>query len=143
MPRGCVFYPEVSDRRCTAALLLEVEPVAPVRGKGPGGPDGFSLAQYVNDRPYAASSVLAVALGRAFRTATAGRCDARPELPEWTLPLEIHVPALLGRGGVEVAVRLFGRWVGRYRRLRHRWTRPCQHGASPSMSICGCPDRCG
>ena len=42
--------------------------------------EGFALAQYVNDRPYAASSMLAVALGRVFRTAITGRCDARPEL---------------------------------------------------------------
>jgi 3' terminal RNA ribose 2'-O-methyltransferase Hen1 len=106
--RAQVFYPEASDRRCTAALLLEVDPVALVRGKGLKGSDGFSLAQYVNDRPYAASSMLAVALGRVFRTAMAGRCDARPELPARALPLEIHVPALPCRGGVEVAVRLFG-----------------------------------
>ena len=44
----------------------------------------FALAQYVNDRPYAASSMLAVALGKVFRTAMAGRCDARPELAEPT-----------------------------------------------------------
>jgi len=106
--RAQVFYPEATDRRCTAALLLEVDPVALVRGKGAKGSDGFSLAQYVNDRPYAASSMLAVALGRVFRTAMAGRCDARPELPERRLPLEIQVPALPCRGGAEVAVRLFG-----------------------------------
>jgi 3' terminal RNA ribose 2'-O-methyltransferase Hen1 len=102
-----VFYPQASDQRCTAVLLLEVDPVALVRGKGSGGADGFSLAQYVNDRPYAASSMLAVALGRVFRTAMSGRCDARPELPERRLPLEIHVPVMPCRGGRDVAVRLF------------------------------------
>ncbi len=57
-----VFYPEASDASCTAALLLEVDPVGLVRGrKGPAG-DGFSLRQYVNDRPYAASSMLSVAM---------------------------------------------------------------------------------
>ena len=47
-----VFYPEVSDERCTAALLLDVDPVGLVRGRrsGPSG-DGFALGQYVNDRP--------------------------------------------------------------------------------------------
>ena len=72
-----VFYPEASERRCTAALLLEIDPLSSVRGqkgdrkgdrKG-AGPEAFSLAQYVNDRPYAAASMLAVALGKVFRTA--------------------------------------------------------------------------
>ncbi|BCL12352.1 3' terminal RNA ribose 2'-O-methyltransferase Hen1 [Micromonospora sagamiensis] len=102
-----VFYPEATAQRCTAALLVEVDPVALVRGKGSGGPDGFSLAQYVNDRPYAASSMLAVALGRVFRTAMAGRCDARPELPGQRLPLQVRIPALPCVGGVEVARRVF------------------------------------
>ncbi len=102
-----VFYPEASEERCTAALLLEVDPVGLVRGRKLGGSDAFSLAQYVNDRPYAASSMLAVALARVFRTAMAGRCDARPELVGQPLPLEIHVPALPCRGGAEIARRVF------------------------------------
>ena len=69
----------VLDRQDRLRLLLEVDPIALVRGKGRRD-SGFSLAQYVNDRPYAASSMLAVALGKVFRTAMAGRCDARPEL---------------------------------------------------------------
>ena len=69
-----VFYPEATEQRCTAALMLEVDPVGLVRGRRLGGPDAFSLAQYVNDRPYAASSMVAVALGKVFRTAMAGRC---------------------------------------------------------------------
>jgi 3' terminal RNA ribose 2'-O-methyltransferase Hen1 len=105
--RTHVFYPAATDRRCTAAVLLEVDPIELVRGKRLGGADGFSLAHYVNDRPYAASSMLAVALGRVFRTAMAGRCDARPDLPDRALPLELHVPALPCRGGAEVARRLF------------------------------------
>ncbi|MFB9909430.1 3' terminal RNA ribose 2'-O-methyltransferase Hen1 [Allokutzneria oryzae] len=102
-----VFYPEATDHRCTVALLLEVDPVALVRGRRPGGTDGFSLTQYVNDRPYAASSMLAVALGKVFRTAMAGRCDLRPELPEQRLPLEICVPVLPCRGGADVARQMF------------------------------------
>jgi 3' terminal RNA ribose 2'-O-methyltransferase Hen1 len=102
-----VFYPESSAERCTAALLLEVDPIALVRGRRFGGSDDFSLAQYVNDRPYAASSMLAVALGRVYRTAMAGRCDHRPELPARPLTLRIHVPALPCRGGAQIAARLF------------------------------------
>ena len=101
-----VFYPEATDRRCTVALLLEVDPVALVRGKGQRDA-GFSLAQYVNDRPYAASSMLAVALGRVFRTALSGRCDARPDLVDREWPLAVHVPAVPCRGGAAVAERLF------------------------------------
>jgi 2-polyprenyl-3-methyl-5-hydroxy-6-metoxy-1,4-benzoquinol methylase len=100
-----VFYPEAGEGRCTAALMLEVDPIALVRSRGKGSPD-FSLSQYVNDRPYAASSLLAVALGDVFRTARAGRCKARPELPGTALPLELRVPALPCRGGPELARRL-------------------------------------
>ena len=102
-----VFYPEATETRCTAALLLEVDPVGLVRGKRFGGQDAFSLAQYINDRPYAASSMVAVALGKVFRTAMAGRCDARPQLVEQALPLTIHIPALPARRGVDVVERLF------------------------------------
>jgi 3' terminal RNA ribose 2'-O-methyltransferase Hen1 len=74
-----------------------------VRGrKGPAA-ETFALGQYVNDRPYAASSMLSVALARVFKTAMAGRCDARPGLAAAGLPLEISVPALPCRGGAELA----------------------------------------
>jgi len=102
-----VFYPQASEKRCTAALLLEVDPIGLVRGRKLGGADAFSLAQYVNDRPYAASSMLSVALAKVFRTAMAGRCDARPDLVDQALPLEIHVPVLPCRGGPETARRVF------------------------------------
>lgn len=100
-----VFYPEATAERCTAALLLEVDPVGLVRGRKRG--DAFALGNYVNDRPYAASSLLAVALGRMFRTAMAGRCDSRPELAQRPLPLEVHVPALPCPGGPEAAREYF------------------------------------
>jgi SAM-dependent methyltransferase len=93
-----VFYPQASAERCTAALLLEVDPIALVRGNKHN-----ELTQYVNDRPYAASSMLAVALKEAFRTALTGRCDAKPELAAAAIPLEIRVPALRCRGGAGLA----------------------------------------
>ncbi|MFI6786969.1 3' terminal RNA ribose 2'-O-methyltransferase Hen1 [Nonomuraea sp. NPDC050383] len=104
--KATVFYPEAGEERCTAALLLEVDPVTLARSRGKGSPD-FSLSQYVNDRPYAASSLLAVALADVFRTARAGRCAARPELAAGPLPLEIRLPALPCRGGPDLARRLF------------------------------------
>jgi 3' terminal RNA ribose 2'-O-methyltransferase Hen1 len=103
--RAHVFYPEADDDRCTVALLLEVDPVELVRGGRFG--DGFALAAYVNDRPYAASSLLAVALGRVFRSAMAGTCAARPDLVGVALPLEIHVPAVPDDGDPALVARLF------------------------------------
>ena len=101
-----VFYPEASPERCTAALLLEVDPVGLVRDRSDRKGGGGELAQYVNDRPYAASSLFAVAIKEAFRTALTGRCDAKPELAAGTLPLELHVPALRCRGGAALAERV-------------------------------------
>jgi 3' terminal RNA ribose 2'-O-methyltransferase Hen1 len=102
-----VVWPEATDERSTVALLLEVDPIALVRRRGNRGSEGFSLGQYVNDRPYAASSMLAVALAKVFRTALTGRCDARPDLVGQLLPLEIHVPAMPCSGGVDLVERLF------------------------------------
>lgn len=90
-----VFYPEVGPDRCTAALVLEVDPVALVRGRS-GSHDGFALGQYVNDRPYVASSLLAVAMGKVFRTALNGRCAGREELAASALDLSISLPAVPG-----------------------------------------------
>lgn len=105
-----VLYPEADDERCTAALLLEVDAPALARrgrGKGRGGAPDADLAQYVNDRPYAASSLLAVAIGAVFSTAMKGTCHARPELPGEARPLRVEVPALPARGGPELVRRLF------------------------------------
>ncbi len=103
-----VFYPEATPERCTVALMLEVDPVGLVRGRRGTAMDGFSLGQYVNDRPYAASSLLAVALARVFRTAMSGRCDHRPDLVGRRLDLAVTVPALRSRGGGDLFERLFG-----------------------------------
>ncbi len=105
-----VFYPEASASRCTAALLLEVDPVALVRrgkGRGHGGAPDSSLAQYVNDRPYAASSLLAVALTAVFSTAVKGVCRALPERAATVMPLRIEIPALPARGGADLVRALF------------------------------------
>jgi 3' terminal RNA ribose 2'-O-methyltransferase Hen1 len=98
-----VFYPEATDERCTVALLLEVDPVGLVR-RGMRFP---RIDQYVNDRPYAASSFMSVALGRVFRTAMSGRCDARPELARRPIPLSAHLPVLPCAGGEPFLRRMF------------------------------------
>src|SRR6267154_6110859 len=90
---GHVFYPEAASERCTAALLLEVDPIALVRGRGPAG-EGGQLEQYVNDRPYAANSFLSVAIGRLFTSALGGRSKDRPDLVEQCIPLVAHLPVI-------------------------------------------------
>jgi len=101
-----VFYPEASPERCTAALLVEIDPVGLVRGRGPAG-EGGQLEQYVNDRPYAANSFLSVAMGRVFSTAMSGRSKDRPDLAGLAIPLSAHLPAIAARGGEEFVRRLF------------------------------------
>jgi 3' terminal RNA ribose 2'-O-methyltransferase Hen1 len=102
-----VFYPEATDARCTAALLLEVDPVALVRERqGPSG-EGGALEQYVNDRPYVASSFLSVALSRVFGAALSGRSRERPELAGQPLPLTARLSVLPCRGGEVFLRRLF------------------------------------
>ncbi|MEN3610166.1 3' terminal RNA ribose 2'-O-methyltransferase Hen1 [Plantactinospora sp. ZYX-F-223] len=118
MPTGTAYvvYPEAGTARCTAALLLDIDPLAlhggrARRGKaGRGGnptPDGFTLGQYVNDRGYAASSLLSSALSTVFRSALRGTSKDRPELAATPIPLELRVPALRCRGGAELAGSLF------------------------------------
>jgi len=104
--KGFVFYPEASDDQCTAALLIEIDPVALVRGRGPAG-EGGQLEQYVNDRPYAANSFLSVAMGRMFTTAMSGRSKERQELADTAIPLSAVLPVIAVRGGEDLVRRLF------------------------------------
>ncbi|GAA0808725.1 3' terminal RNA ribose 2'-O-methyltransferase Hen1 [Spirilliplanes yamanashiensis] len=97
-----VVFPEADEQRCTAALLLDVDPL-----RLKGRPDAFVLGRYVNDRPYAASSLLAAALSRVFRTALRGDSRDRPELAGTPIPLEIRVPVVRCRGGAALADALF------------------------------------
>lgn len=103
--RATVFYPEADADRCTAALTVEVDPVELVRGKAKGQALG---EHYVTDRPYAASSLLSVAIARAFGTAMSGRSKLRQELADAPIPLEAAIEPLPVRGGGERLVeRLF------------------------------------
>jgi 3' terminal RNA ribose 2'-O-methyltransferase Hen1 len=102
-----VVYPEATDDRCTVALLLEVDPIALVRSTRFRSAGAASITHYVNDRPYASSSMLAVALGQVFRTAMGGRSDTFPELAASALPLTVTVAALPARGGADLVRDLF------------------------------------
>jgi 3' terminal RNA ribose 2'-O-methyltransferase Hen1 len=102
-----VFYPEVTAGRCTAALLLDVDPVGLVRERrGPAG-EGGRLDQYVNDRPYVASSFLSVAIAQVYGSALSGRSKDRPALADTPIPLQARLAVLPCRGGEGLLRRLF------------------------------------
>jgi 3' terminal RNA ribose 2'-O-methyltransferase Hen1 len=92
-----VFYPEASAERCTACLLLDVDPVGMVHSHRAN--QSFLLGQYVNDRPYAASSFLSVAIAQVYGSALQGRCKDRPELAATPIPLTARLDVLPVRGG--------------------------------------------
>lgn len=107
-----VFYPEATPERCTVALLVDVDPVALVRGSGgaggrPAGSGAGALDQYVNDRPYAASSLLSSAIAEAFGTALNGRSKHRPERVGEAMPLEIRLDVVRCRGDEGLIRELF------------------------------------
>lgn len=101
-----VFYPEATSTRCTAALLLDIDPIGLVRGKGRRR--RHTLNQYVNDRPYVASSFLSVAISQVYGTALGGRCKSRPALVKTPIPLEARLGAVPDASGGELIRRLFG-----------------------------------
>jgi 3' terminal RNA ribose 2'-O-methyltransferase Hen1 len=106
--RAHVFYSDAGPERCTAALLLDIDPVALVRGRrGSGGGEGGPLAQYVNDRPYVASSFLSVAIAEVFGSALNGRCRDKPELADTPLPLTATLHVVPCAEGPEFLRRLF------------------------------------
>jgi len=101
-----VFYPESPSGECTAVLLVEINPISLVRSRG-AQQAGWALGQYVNDRPYVASSFLSTAISRVYGTAMNGTCQKRPELVEKELDLTVHLPALPAPGGADQLERLF------------------------------------
>ena len=101
-----VFYPEVTDRQCTIALLLDIDPIGLVRKSGGPGNE-FALEQYVNDRPYVASSLMSAAIAQAFSSALNGRCKDKPELTGVAMPLRVQVAVLPVRGGEALLRHLF------------------------------------
>lgn len=99
-----VFYPEATYEKCTAALLLDIDPVGLVRSKGR---NSGSLEQYINDRPYVASSFFSVALGRVFSSALAGNSGSHQDLADTEIQLEATISVLPSRGGGDIVNRLF------------------------------------
>jgi 3' terminal RNA ribose 2'-O-methyltransferase Hen1 len=103
--RAHVFYPEANAERCVACLLLDVDPVGLVRGKNSW--KGGMLDQYVNDRPYVASSFMSVAIAQVFGSALAGRSKEMAGLVETPIPLTARIDVLPVRGGDELLQRVF------------------------------------
>ncbi len=131
-----VFYPEVSDARTTAALLLDVDPVGMVRGRNRGRSESGLLGQYVNDRPYVASSFMSVAISQVFGTALAGRCKDRPELAEQPLPLTARLEVLPVRAGEGLVHRIFEPLGYSVEMIRHPLDEQFpQWGESPYFSV--------
>ena len=102
-----VFYPEACIERCTVCLLLDIDSVGLVRRKYGQSRDNFALAEYVNDRPYVASSFMSVAIAKVFGTALSGKCKDRPELVDKPIPLTAKLSTLPCRGGERLLRRLF------------------------------------
>ena len=103
-----IFYPEYENGKVTAALLLDIDPIGMVRNaKNFAGKD-FLLGQYVNDRPYVASSFMSTAISKAFSSAMNGNCKERPEYVDMPLALTAKLSVLPApRGGEMLIKRLF------------------------------------
>jgi 3' terminal RNA ribose 2'-O-methyltransferase Hen1 len=129
-----VFYPEASDGRCTACLLLDVDAVGLARGRGRD--QRSLLAHYVNDRPYAASSFMSVAISQVFGSALQGRCKDRPELVERPIPLAARIDVLPVRGGQMFLANVFGPLGYEIEATRHTLDeRFPEWGESPYFSV--------
>ncbi len=101
-----VFYPEANENTCTAALLLDLNPIDLARGKNGKESEGL-LFDYVNDRPYVASSFLSTAISHVYGTAMTGRCDKLPEMASAKLPLTASITMLPCYSGSETIKKLF------------------------------------
>lgn len=103
--RAYVFYPVAEETECTAALLIDLNPIDLARGKA-GSTEG-GLFDYINDRPYVASSFMSTALAKVYSTAMGGRCNTRPELAASPLDLEACITMLPCRGDAALVQRIF------------------------------------
>lgn len=95
-----IFYPELTDEKTTAALLLDIDPVDLARGKG-------GLFDYVNDRPYVSSSFMSTAIANVFGTAMSGRADEHQALSDAALDLRAEITMMPCRGEQDMINRVF------------------------------------
>jgi len=104
---GYVFFPEATNKRCTVALIVDVDPIRLVRSARRMRKSDAMITQYVNDRPYVSSSLTSTAMSRIFGSALGGRCEHRPELANQDIPLTATMSVLPSRGGESFLRRLF------------------------------------
>jgi 3' terminal RNA ribose 2'-O-methyltransferase Hen1 len=102
-----IFYPVANEQECTCAVLLDVDAVGLVRVNGGPAANGFALEQYVNDRPYVASSIMSNAISKAFASALNGKCKEKPELVDMVIPFEVKLSVLPVSGGKQLLHRMF------------------------------------
>lgn len=100
-----IFYPEANEDKCSMAMVLDIDPVEIIRSRK--RISGTQLEQYINDRPYVASSFVSVAIAQVLGSALKGQCKDRPELIELEMPLVVKISVLPSRGGQEILYRLF------------------------------------
>ncbi|MCC6876400.1 MAG: 3' terminal RNA ribose 2'-O-methyltransferase Hen1 [Sandaracinaceae bacterium] len=103
--RAHVFYPEATRERCTAALLVDVDPIGLVKAARRASHGESVLAHYVNDRPYAACSLTSVAIAQVLGSALSGKSRERQALADTKIPLEARVSVV--RGGERLIRALF------------------------------------
>ncbi|MDR2252513.1 MAG: methyltransferase [Bifidobacteriaceae bacterium] len=105
--RAWVWYPQAGPARTRAALMVETDPAA-LRASRRFKVSGFELGHHINDRSYAASSLLAVAIARVFSSALRGQDPVeQPGLAARERPLEIRLPSVRSRGGATLVHELF------------------------------------
>ncbi|MBT34176.1 MAG: 3' terminal RNA ribose 2'-O-methyltransferase Hen1 [Thalassobius sp.] len=100
-----IFYPECTEEKATVSILLDIDSVDMVKKAKVKGNEGFALGHYVNDRPYVVSSIMSVALSKAFSSAMNGKCKDKPELIDQKLPIEVEIPTLPAPAGGETLIR--------------------------------------
>lgn len=104
--RAHVFYPR-NEKGGEAVLMLDVDSVDLVRGRKRSPGEAASLRQYVNDRPYATTSFISVALSKVFGTAMSGKSKERQELADQAHDWTAKITAAGCRGGSSIIERIF------------------------------------
>ena len=92
--KAYVFYPKVSNEETTIALLVDINSLDLAKGEKGKEVQPQNLFDYVNDRPYAASSFLATAMHKVFGTAISGRGDEYQELADSKIDLTASIHML-------------------------------------------------
>ncbi|MCL1839207.1 MAG: 3' terminal RNA ribose 2'-O-methyltransferase Hen1 [Propionibacteriaceae bacterium] len=92
--KATLWFPHAQPGRYQVALLVDIDSVALAKSKRFQRRD-HELGTYINDRPYAASSLLSVAIARVFGSALKGQEPAeRPHAAQAPRHLTIQLPSV-------------------------------------------------